>query len=298
MVLPLLSLLLFSLYCGSQACPYGGITAYYIDQCYVYSNLKTTWVSAEFICQYMGGHLISIQSDQENGYVARVLHTPSRKEFFIGAYVNGHTWEWSDYDVKFIYTNFRGSMFNNSDNVASMLLTNTYYSKWNILSTNSLVPNTFACQVPSCAFKETRKRNERTLDKIAYYDNTTSYYYFGTVSNQESYNDAEDDCKRIGGHLPSISNAYQNAAVQDAAHKLLGTNNGGKIILGYSNLINYGFSWSDGNPSTYTNWAPGEPVTAVAGVAWMDMLTGWWNTAAPFAASHFICALPAYRHTC
>ncbi|KIH45464.1 lectin C-type domain protein [Ancylostoma duodenale] len=82
-------------------------------------------------------------------------------------------------------------------------------------------------------------------------------YYFGTVSNQESYNDAEDDCKRIGGHLPSISNAYQNAAVQDAVHKLLGTNNGGKIILGYSNLINYGFSWSDGNPSTYTNWAPG-----------------------------------------
>ncbi|RCN38020.1 hypothetical protein ANCCAN_16051 [Ancylostoma caninum] len=80
--------------------------------------------------------------------------------------------------------------------------------------------------------------------------------------------------------------------------ELLQTNSGGKIILGYSNLINYGFSWSDGNPSTYTNWAPGEPVTAVAGVAWMDMLTGWWNTAAPFATSHFICALPAYRSTC
>ncbi|RCN38019.1 hypothetical protein ANCCAN_16050 [Ancylostoma caninum] len=141
MVGPLLSLLLFSLYCQSRACPYGGITAYYIDQCYVYSNLKTTWVSAESICQYMGGHLISIQSDQENGYVARVLHS---------------------------------SMWNNSDNVASMLLTNTYYSKWNILSTNSLVPNTFACQVPNCVFKETRQQNRRSLDKIAYYDNTTS----------------------------------------------------------------------------------------------------------------------------
>ncbi|KHJ80990.1 hypothetical protein OESDEN_19328 [Oesophagostomum dentatum] len=73
---------------------------------------------------------------------------------------------------------------------------------------------------------------------------------------------------------------------------------GNKIILGYSNLMNMGFAWSDGNPSTYTNWAMGEPVTVVAGVAWMDLGTGWWNTAAPTAKSHYICALPAYRPNC
>ncbi|KAK6756256.1 hypothetical protein RB195_014575 [Necator americanus] len=143
----LLLLLLFSLFCRTEsACPYGGITAYYIDQCYVFSGLKTTWVSAESICQYLGGHLVSIQSDMENSYAARVLHTPSRTEFYIGAYVNGHAWEWSDYDIKFIYSNFRGTMTNNSDNVSSMLLTTTYYSKWNILSSNSLTPKPFTCQ--------------------------------------------------------------------------------------------------------------------------------------------------------
>ncbi|VDN33789.1 unnamed protein product [Cylicostephanus goldi] len=122
--------------------------------------------------------------------------------------------------------------------------------------------------------------------------------YFGTVANQENFADAEDECMRIGGHLPSISNAFENAAVQNAVQKLLGTNFGGKIIIGYSNLMNKGFTWSDGNPSKYTNWAPGEPVTAVGGVAWMDFLTGWWNTAAPLATSHFICALPSHRINC
>ncbi|VDL80215.1 unnamed protein product [Nippostrongylus brasiliensis] len=112
------------------------------------------------------------------------------------------------------------------------------------------------------------------------------------------YRDAEEQCMKIGGHLPSISNAFQNAAVQDAAIKLLGKNTGGKLILGYSNLMMYGFTWSDGNPSWYTNWAPGEPVTVVPGVAWMDVLTGVWNTAAPTAASNFICELPSIPISC
>ncbi|KAK6756249.1 hypothetical protein RB195_014571 [Necator americanus] len=46
-----------------------------------------------------------------------------------------------------------------------------------------------------------------------------SSYYFGTLANQEGFEDAEDECMRIGGHLPSISNAYQNSAVQNAAHR-------------------------------------------------------------------------------
>ncbi|KAK6037825.1 lectin C-type domain protein [Cooperia oncophora] len=135
--------------------------------------------------------------------------------------------------------------------------------------------------------------------ETAYYDSSTSYYYFGTPAQMMTFSDAESECMKLGGHLPSISNAYENAAVQSAASKILkGPGTGGKVMLGYSNLMMSGFTWSDGNPSTYHNWAPGEPVVVVPGVAWMDILMGQWNTAAPTAASNFLCALPANRVPC
>ncbi|KAK6011145.1 lectin C-type domain protein [Ostertagia ostertagi] len=124
-------------------------------------------------------------------------------------------------------------------------------------------------------------------------------YYFGSPAQMMEFSDAENECRKIGGHLPSVSNAYENSAVQNAAYKILkGPGTGGKVILGYSNLMMNGFTWSDGNPSTYANWAPGEPVTVIAGVTWMDILTGQWNTAAPYAKSNFLCALPANRVPC
>ncbi|KAK6018957.1 lectin C-type domain protein, partial [Ostertagia ostertagi] len=83
-------------------------------------------------------------------------------------------------------------------------------------------------------------------------------YYFGSPAQMMEFSDAENECRKIGGHLPSVSNAYENSAVQNAAYKILkGPGTGGKVILGYSNLMMNGFTWSDGNPSTYANWAPG-----------------------------------------
>nr|CDJ91460.1 C-type lectin domain containing protein [Haemonchus contortus] len=289
---------------AEAACPYGGIQAFNPNQCYIISNIETTWTSAESVCGYLGGHLVSIQSDSENDYVARVLHANSYTSFsdiYIGAYVSGGTWKWSDYTVNFAYANFKGAVTVDTDDVGSLILSRANFGQWNILSSSYLPkPHSFACQVPNCYFNaESRRESLKKLLETAYYDSTTSYYYFGTPAEMMVFSDAEHECKKIGGHLPSISNAYDNAAVQNAAYNILrGPGTGGKVILGYSNLMMNGFTWSDGNPSRYTNWAPGEPVTVVPGVAWMDILTGQWNTAAPTATSNFLCALPANRVPC
>ncbi|KHJ77512.1 hypothetical protein OESDEN_22868 [Oesophagostomum dentatum] len=56
-----------------------------------------------------------------------------------------------------------------------MFLTTTYYGEWDILSSNSLTPRTFACQVPNCAFAADKKEKRvEPLERIAYYDNVTT----------------------------------------------------------------------------------------------------------------------------
>ncbi|VDP13201.1 unnamed protein product [Heligmosomoides polygyrus] len=70
------------------------------------TDIETTWESAESVCQYLGGHLLSIQSDVENDYAARVLRAPSISKLYIGAYVGGGTWKWAD-NRKFAYSNFK-----------------------------------------------------------------------------------------------------------------------------------------------------------------------------------------------
>lgn len=242
---------------------------------------------------------MSIQSDVENDYAARVLRAPSISKLYIGAYVGGGTWKWAD-NRKFAYSNFKGQVTTDPDDVASMILSAGSFAQWDILSTTYLFkPQPFACQVPACPYTQSDQLVRRELPGAPSYNDVTAVYYFGSSAVMISYSDAEEQCRKIGGHLPSISNAYQNAQVQDAAYKILGKNaGGGKLILGFSNLMANGFSWSDGTISKYTNWAMGEPVTVVAGVAWMDLLTGVWNTAAPFAISNYICALPVYRGPC
>lgn len=76
-------------------------------------------------------------------------------------------------------------------------------------------------------------------------------YTFG--KNGRSFDESDTVCAMSGGHLASISNAFQNAVLSKIA--ALGSANyyrlGGK--LGDDGK----WMWNDGTKFTYTNWAKG-----------------------------------------
>ncbi|KAK6036950.1 hypothetical protein COOONC_25545 [Cooperia oncophora] len=106
----------FAIPCGGFCNPFGNSSSEFAVACCNYyfflhnefSSIKTSWASAESVCGYLGGHLVSIQSDTENDYVARLILTWHSARFTFGAYVSGGTWKWTDYTAGFAYSNFKG----------------------------------------------------------------------------------------------------------------------------------------------------------------------------------------------
>ncbi|KAK6028959.1 lectin C-type domain protein [Ostertagia ostertagi] len=100
---------------------------------------------------------------------------------------------------------------------------------------------------------------------------------------------AETDCLSLGGHLVSIQNGYENAMLIETAqadHFPL------PFYIGLTSLDGGLWSWNDGTPATYTNWAHGQPgqsnQCAVSGSP-----NGIWSTKSCSELVTYVCAIDA-----
>jgi uncharacterized delta-60 repeat protein len=88
--------------------------------------------------------------------------------------------------------------------------------------------------------------------------NSKTLYSFSEHSYQlttasTTWDKAEAEAVAHGGHLVSINSAEEN-------QWLLNTFGSNRLWIGYNDIQQEGtWGWTDGSPSTYTKWAPGEP---------------------------------------
>ena len=85
--------------------------------------------------------------------------------------------------------------------------------------------------------------------------------YFAILGGQLSWEQAEAEAQRIGGHLVAINDAAENAFVTDFVRQRYG----GDVYawIGLNDHAQEGrFVWASGESSTYRNWGPGEPNNA------------------------------------
>lgn len=83
-----------------------------------------------------------------------------------------------------------------------------------------------------------------------------SRYYFNN-SPTSNWATAEQQANAVGGHLVSVNNAAENAALLTAAQAQGLT---GAIWIGFTDAASEGnFVWSNGSANTYSNWNGGEP---------------------------------------
>lgn len=89
-----------------------------------------------------------------------------------------------------------------------------------------------------------------------YYDfNGHRYKVFETAM---TWDDANEYCEKIGGHLATISSSEEQEAIMEM---LNGCSHNADFMIGlHKNINNFG-TWVTGEPVIYTNWAKGQPDT-------------------------------------
>ncbi|CAJ0581530.1 unnamed protein product, partial [Mesorhabditis spiculigera] len=101
-----------------------------------------------------------------------------------------------------------------------------------------------------------------------------------------TYDAADRFCYNLGGHLASITNAFESTTIN-----ALGRNESAAVVaywIGARSLNSQPFTWVDGTPFSYTKWASGEPRYPCAAARVSD--SSWITEQCP-AALPFACAL-------
>ena len=92
-------------------CPVGWKSLGY--NCYKLFDEKKTWSQAEAHCMGLGGHLASIQSPEEDKFVADLGFASDEEFVFLGGSEVDKKWVWTD-GTPFEYTNWLEGEPNNS----------------------------------------------------------------------------------------------------------------------------------------------------------------------------------------
>lgn len=72
---------------------------------YCFYEISLSWTEAENYCQGLGGHLVSINSSEEQLFVESLTESSSKNNIWIGGYLENGSWRWND-DTSFAYQNW------------------------------------------------------------------------------------------------------------------------------------------------------------------------------------------------
>lgn len=72
---------------------------------YCFYEISFSWSEAENYCKGLGGHLVSINSSEEQTFVESLTESSSKKNIWIGGYLENGDWKWSD-GSSFVYQNW------------------------------------------------------------------------------------------------------------------------------------------------------------------------------------------------
>uniref|UniRef100_A0A914R3K8 C-type lectin domain-containing protein n=1 Tax=Panagrolaimus davidi TaxID=227884 RepID=A0A914R3K8_9BILA len=122
-------------------------------------------------------------------------------------------------------------------------------------------------------------------------DNTLCYSF---LSSSTEYLNAEQLCVDLGGHLASIDSAFTDTFLNQKAETSFKNTNASDFWVGANDLSSSGvWTWTDGKPFTFTDWAQGEPSNdAGSDCVGVQLANGLWAAQNCYQRKPFICAIP------
>ncbi|XP_028447982.1 ladderlectin-like [Perca flavescens] len=134
---------------GQASCPVGWNQLG--TRCFAFYIQTKTWSDAENFCQSAGGHLASIHSDAEHGFIKNQISklTGAQTTAWIGGTdaVKLFTWLWSD-GSKFDYASWNAGEPNNAGGTEFCLTMNGGGVNWNDLTCTNQA--SFVCSKNLC----------------------------------------------------------------------------------------------------------------------------------------------------
>uniref|UniRef100_A0AC35EWK3 C-type lectin domain-containing protein n=1 Tax=Panagrolaimus sp. PS1159 TaxID=55785 RepID=A0AC35EWK3_9BILA len=128
----------------SSSCPSSNT---WKKNCYVFGTDKLGFSKAELACIQKGGHLASIHDFFENNVIGQAAEFAyhSVTDYWIGAYKNGKTWQWTD---KSNFSNFTDWARGEPQNIAENGCAFMSYFNWNWKTENCATLKSYVCAVP------------------------------------------------------------------------------------------------------------------------------------------------------
>lgn len=96
---------------------------------YMIIDIDTTWTKAKEYCENLGGHMVTITSEEENKFINYIIEQMSFTEYWIGGIKQNSVWKWITGEA-FEYTCWGSREPNNNANQESYLETWWGYG-WN-----------------------------------------------------------------------------------------------------------------------------------------------------------------------
>ena len=250
-------------------------------------NTKMSWKDAYRFCEKKGGHLVTINSKDEDDFIYEIQKSYSPYErMWLGAtdeYSEG-SWKWITGET-INYKNWADGEPNDSDDEDFMMIYKST-GKWNDVydSTRSaLYSYSFICEYDN-------------QPDISSFSVAKSFEYNGrkyeVYSNIVDWQTAKNLCAQKGGHLVTIGSSEENNAI---AENIKGLSND-RYWIGVSDVGSEGtWNWVTDENIGYSNWNSGEPNNDGGLEDYGEILadSGKWNDMAGYYSIHrnigFIC---------
>ena len=229
---------------------------------YVYDDAES-WEDAEWKCEQLGGHLATMTTSSEDKAVYKYVSSKEYEYVFFGLYMDMEqiSWNWIITEGT-EYANWtEGEPDLGSDKDC---MYGSYYrydqSKWRAISTNDT--SSYVCEWDS---KEQGRKNRERIEA----DNEETGYLnpidpvltyksrrYMILEGEATWEEANERCESLGGHLAVINNKKENKAL----YKYMIERGYESVNFGYTDQKEEGkWVWAEGYESDYTNWGKNQP---------------------------------------
>lgn len=248
-------------------------------------NKALPWREAYKFCEQQGGHLVTINSENEQSFLYNLINEKSTGSFlWLGAtdsYEEGK-WKWITGN-SILYQNWADNEPNNSNDEDYMVLYKSS-GKWN--DGNDIFYSDTKAYSFICEFDN--EVDDCNLEKSFDYNG----HHYEVYSNTVDWQTAKRFCEQKGGHLITITSTNENNAVKNNVKGL--TNE--RYWLGLTDIsLESKWEWVTNEKTSFTDWAEGEPTNedGIADYVELNTVTNHWYDCMGFLSANlnigFIC---------
>ena len=245
--------------CLDQAGSTDKVTSYIPADAYVYDghsyyvyevNDGTSYEEAEKLCEAKGGHLATINSEEEDKVVYAIMKVSGYDSAFFGLCdTSDGSGSWINGEIS-TYRNWASGEPNGQDGIEDKGMYYVKYpnGKWN--DGSPAESYAYLCEW------DLKKAGHVSIDSSAYVYDGHSYKAYEGAAN---YAAAQAFCEAMGGHLAVISSEEENKTLTSYLQTV---NNNTEYVIGlYDGDGGSGSwdSWVTGEKVSYSNWAETQP---------------------------------------